>query len=391
MVDDGDVLIIDHFGSSDRIGLLGNVRVPGNSAFRDQVVQTVLNVKYGKSQSPSSVSSSPAAGGVSGQVVTPWLVPQSVPEPPQPAPTPTVPITLQQSHGGGFDNNLVTGRPQDKQEAVTSSLRPDDNFPVINNGDELLSKIIRTDSTPSGGHSIKFRPSPPDVYQTSRPSNAAQEGHSSAGISGFRPSKVISVTIGNQGSLQHNGVGGVTGPVVAPQGQQYNSGNNIYQNNIKNNFFKAQQAALLKASDRPQSLRHQSLDDGRNPQSSTGRAKQRLVPFLPGIPLPLLLQYGHRLSQAGRRPSPQVTSVPLQHHQRSGRENLPPVADDLQQQRPGSASLPTSIQDIINGDYDTVQTSYRAGGDPGIPATAGRQPTAAGGRDGGDKWLWRPS
>ncbi|XP_071541151.1 uncharacterized protein [Panulirus ornatus] len=386
MVDDGDVLIIDHFGSDERTGRLGNVRVPGNSAFRDAVVQTVLNVKYGKSQSPSSPGGSNSDNsGVSGQVVTPWLVPQSVPEPPLPSPTPTVPITLHQSHGRdpGFDNNLVTGRPQEKREPANTSLRQSNDFPIINNGDDFLSKVIRTDSRPSDTRDIKFQPSPPDVYQTTRPNNVAQEGHSSAVISGFRPSKLVSVTLGDQGSLQHGNAGGVTKPAVS-QSQQHNPGNNIHHDNVNNSFLKVQQAALLKASDRPQSARH--------PQSTSGQTKQLVVPFLPGIPLPLLLQHSQRLSQIGRQPSLQVTLAHVQHRQRSGRDQGG-VVNDLrkQQQTPGSAPLPTSIQDIINGDYDTAQTLYHTGRDPGITSTAHSKPTGAGGTDTDNQWLWRAS
>ncbi|XP_042241193.1 uncharacterized protein LOC121878842 [Homarus americanus] len=375
MVDDGDILIIDDIGSSEHTSDLSNIRVPGNSAFQDEVVQTLLGVKYGTSQDPSSLGSKI----VSDELVTPWLVPQSVPEPPLPNPAPTVPLSFQNHHGGntGFDNHLVTTRPQG------------DKIGLSNNENIFVSKTVIPESTPTNFPDTEFHPSPPDLTFTARPFNdAAQVEHASGDTRGFRPSPLISVT-----HLKANSVPGE--PVVTSQGQQQHNPvhNNIQHNSISGNIFKGQLAALLKASDRPHTRGNQNQGNNnhiRNPQTLPNKQEDlSWTPFIPGIPLAILQQ----LSQAGRRgPPPQQNhqgnqqpfnnnnNLRLQHHNTRGGSV------------PDSASLPTSIQDIIDGAYDTVQPIYRKGRQQDSTAVnSGDGTVHAGGGDQDNKWLWRSS
>ncbi|XP_045624778.2 uncharacterized protein [Procambarus clarkii] len=382
MVDDGDILIIDNFGVSDLVGHINNVRVPGNSAFRDEVVQTLLDVKYSRGQNPAFRKGKVASEGTSGELVTPWLVPQSVPEPPLPSPVPTAPISLHDNH----DNDVRDQTHGGKVNLVNTALRPNEAFPFISDNEDVFRTITSSrEPTPTDVDNKGFRPSPFDRLRTARPINRAQVEHSSSNKDTFRPSKLISVTRVSEDSSPG-------APAVTSPGQKHGVGNSNFQHNIiSKNFFRDRQAVLLKASDRPRSsrtlIRGNDNDIG-NPQLISKQDDPLWVPFVPGVPL--FLQRSRRLSQTGSRGEP-LRNKDHPHNSQLDTLGSPqdvvsdPQLRNREESESNSFQLPSSIQDIINSDSDTAQPLYIR--EP-ISVTSSRGTSSNRGDDGSDRWSW---
>ncbi|KAK8744931.1 hypothetical protein OTU49_000699 [Cherax quadricarinatus] len=381
-VDDGDVLIIDNFGVSDPVGQTNNVKIPGTSPFRDEVVQTLIDVKFSSGQNPLSQGGKTAFEGVPDEVVTPWLVPQSVPQPPLLSPAPTVPFSFQDDNTG-FDNNQVQDRPhQGKFHVGITARRPQSSLsPVFNTKQNLLTKAVLVNPTPAAFLNRGFQPSPPDLPPTVRPTHAAQEKHSPSTPASFRASKLISVTrVGDDSTLGN--------PVIASQGQQHSVENGKFDKIISDNFFRDQQTVLLKASARSQLSTSQNPSHDNNVGNTRSFSKQDgslwvPVPFIPGGPVPSLQQHSRRLSsnrnQNGDLPQALRTFAVSNLQLRQQNEG---------ESRPESFHFPTSIQDIINSDSDTAQQLHQLR-NPNIPAT--KSGGTASKEERNDKWFWPTS
>ncbi|KAK7068251.1 hypothetical protein SK128_000888 [Halocaridina rubra] len=100
---DGDVILVSDKTKSDRSGRLYNIKIPGNSEFRDEVVQTLIDIAVSKAQNTfTGPNSQVISSGISIQDVTPLSLSNAAPSPPPPPLEPTISLDLQ-----SFQDNLV--------------------------------------------------------------------------------------------------------------------------------------------------------------------------------------------------------------------------------------------------------------------------------------------
>ncbi|XP_042880528.1 WAS/WASL-interacting protein family member 3-like [Penaeus japonicus] len=355
-VRDGDVVIVSDLRQGERTGRLQNIRLRGDSDFKEELLRTILEVKLLNKEvtlQTSTPSGPEAVGGV-----TPFQLPLSAAPPPPPAPAPTQPFVLQDLAGGGdvpASHGLGGATPGVGKASSggrfggTDPARPPFASPP--------------GPAPLQGEA-DFKPSPPDLtfanqppprsFLHSAPSSPLHQAPPRDPNFNLPPLVPASPHApGTQGRpknlLPRPPQRGLTeSPFARPV---------VEHNAIADAFFKDREEALLKAA------------DGAKVRGSRGQGDADAavwIPFIPGIPLPILVQH----SLAARRRHKEQRTRSLGSQPPSPPLSLPPTSsytDHRPFSRPrgpvasSESSYPTSIQDILNSRLDTSEELYSRG------------------------------
>ncbi|XP_064117532.1 uncharacterized protein LOC135222976 [Macrobrachium nipponense] len=427
LVEDGDVVIVSDLVKSDRRGRLSNVKIPGGTLYRDQVVQTIVDLSLGKRQRGPQDAQAPVGvvieeGGILVRGDTPEAVVQNgitirdeapsvipavrLPVGPLPAvlvapgTVVTSRIPESQNHNGLFTPEAVDSRNLHGNIRVSSHFGNNILQPHVTTESSLHSNI-RTTSRFGGnilqphvtnGPSLnaqkpnagEFRPSPPDLSLNNIPAQFNVISPSTFPHNGFRPRPSSSGTP----SFPIHGPPSLQGPSSFPKQSRANRQfhHPFQRNSIGSGVTKHsnnQQPSTL--SDFISSKNN--IKNNVNINNINDR-KPLWVPVVPGA------------STATRQRSDATSSLPLVRLQQSSfkvttgqGKSFFPRETRSSNRRPsdsnGSPRPPTSIQDIIDSTYDTVPVPQgrerEAGHDPlPLPPTGNLSQ-----QDG--RWLWRKS
>ncbi|XP_063588220.1 uncharacterized protein LOC134765479 [Penaeus indicus] len=355
---DGDVVIVSDLQQGTRTGRLQNIRLRGDSEFKEELLRTILEVKLINKEVPLQTSTPSGLEAPPG--VTPFRLPLSAAPPPPPPPAPTQPFVLQDLAGGGDVSAAhglggATSSESGVGKAVTGG-RFGGGGPVRT---PFAAPPTPTFHHAEGGLS-EFRPSPPDLTFANR-SPPRSFLHSAPSLPlqqapprdlNLRPPPAVSAP---QPRPPQRGLGGA--PFPRP---------GVEHNAIADAFFKDQEEALRKAA------------NGAKVRGVHGAADDPVwIPFIPGVPLPILVQQSlaarrkqkaQRTRSLGSQPPPPSLSFPPSSAH-GGRRPSAPLAHPPA--GPGEASYPTSIQDIINSRLGASQELYsRARGSPFPPGVS---------------------
>lgn len=342
---DGDVVIVSDLQQGERTGRLQNIRLRGDSEFKEELLRTILETKLLNKEVPLQTSTPSGAEAPPG--VTPFQLPLSAGPPPPPPPAPTQPFVLQDLGGGDLPAAHGFGGATSSESGVGKAATGG----RFGGGGPVRTPFVAP-LTPATHHAEgglgEFRPSPPDLTFANRsPPRSFLQAAPSLPLQqtpprdpSFNPPPAISAP---QLRPPQRGLGGP--PFRRPV---------VEHNAIADAFFKDQEEALLKAADGAKvrgGRVHGAADD------------PVWIPFIPGVPLPILVQHSlaerrrqkaQRTRSLGSQPPPSSLSLPpFSHADRRPSTHLahPPAGS-------GEASYPTSIQDIINSRLDTSQELY---------------------------------
>ncbi|XP_047496873.1 basic proline-rich protein-like [Penaeus chinensis] len=357
---DGDVVIVSDLQQGTRTGRLQNIRLRGDSEFKEELLRTILEAKLLNKEVPLQTSTPSDLEAPAG--VTPFQLPLSAAPPPPPRPAPTQPFVLQDLAGGG-DSPAVHGFGG--ATSSKSGVGKSATGGRLGGGGPVRTPFA-VPPTPATHHAEgglgEFRPSPPDLTSANRsPPRSFLQASPSLPLQqapphdlNLRPPPTISAPQPRppqprppqprppQPRPPQRGLGGA--PFPRP---------GVEHNAIADAFFKDQEEALLKAA------------NGAKVRGVHGAADDPVwIPFIPGFPLPILVQHSlaARRKQKAQRtrslgnqpPAPSLSFPPSSAHaarRPSAALAHPPVG-------PGEASYPTSIQDILNSRLGASQELY---------------------------------
>ncbi|CAL4104426.1 unnamed protein product, partial [Meganyctiphanes norvegica] len=354
---------------SHRTGRLENVKVPGNTHFQTEVVKTILDSELEglkHSSEPILFTPSPSTGPNTFTPIVGILQP-----PTSNSGTTTALNSNQNTHFQDFNNNRFVSPPPrfdtvpqrfpDVDEGSTvliapemQSFMPKDVFIPSNlpqNSHEVFQKPITVSQTRFNSEQFGGNRQPKQVISVTKSLSKSSD---------FRPSPLISIS-----SPSHISVPGenfdykisVT-PYPLPDVPSHEP-LPLYQHITKENVNTPSNS--FQTSSHSQ-ISHENIiednvvqgDKRRKPPVTyhpKGSADTLWIPFIPGIPLPILLQQAQRFSQpAGTRQTrynankknAQSRSIISNHFDTTG-------------------SYPKSIQDIINSELDTAESLFRRG------------------------------
>lgn len=343
---DGDVVIVSDLQQGARTGRRQNIRLRGDSQFKEELLRTILEVKLLNKEVPLQTSSPFDLEAPAG--VTPFQLPLSAAHPPPPPPAPTQPFVLQHLAGGGDAPAAHVLGGAASSESGVGKAATGGRFGGGGPARTPFAAPPTPATHPAEGGLGEFRPSPPDLTFANRsPPRSFLQAAPSLPLQ-QAPPRDPSLRPPPPVSAPHprpppRGLGGA--PFPRP---------GVEHNAIADAFFKDQEEALLKAA------------NGAKVRGVHGGASDDPVwiPFIPGVPLPILVRHSlaarrrqkaQRARSLGSQPPPPSLSFGSSSAH-ADRRPSPPLAHPPAGS--GEASFPTSIQDIISSRLGAPQGLY---------------------------------
>ncbi|XP_066975435.1 uncharacterized protein [Macrobrachium rosenbergii] len=410
---DGDVVIVSDLVKSDRRGRLHNVKIPGGTLYRDQVVQTIVDLSLGKGQQRPQGAQTPLGvvieeGGILVQGDTPEPIvqngitiqdqaPLGIPQvrpPVGPLPPVLVPpgtavttgIPESQNPDGLFttealDNRNLHGNIRISSHFGNNILQPHvPTEPSLHGnirttsrfGNDILQPHVTVGPSSSAQkpNTGEFRPSPPDLSLNHVQPQFSVISPSTFPHNGFRPRPSPSGTPSNPSPFQ--GPDSFSKQSRANRQFQHPFQRNSIDGGVTKHINNQQTSTLTGFISSKNNLNERKplwvpvLPNG----SGTRQRSDTISSFPSGQ-----LQQNFKVTGQGKSFFPRETRSSSRHPSNSN----------------GSPSHPTSIQDIIDSSYDTVpvpQGRERPSGDLPFPPSG----TPSGNLSQQDgRWLWRKS